>query len=115
MANSPAPSVEKARCLAALIRQSRTLLILDGVEPLQYPPGEPHNGKIRDEALRVLLNEDAAGAANTCALGGHVAGGGDAIGNQPLGEAGVEAASDGVFGNADIVRKEADLDGRGVV
>lgn len=66
LANSPAPSVEKARRLAALIQQSRTLLILDGVEPLQYPPGEPHNGKIRDEALRILLKELASHNNGLC-------------------------------------------------
>ncbi len=57
MANSPAPARQKAQRLATLVRQQQTLLILDGVEPLQYPLGEPHNGRMRDEGVKVLLKE----------------------------------------------------------
>jgi len=35
-------AVEKARRLVELIRRVPTLLVLDGLEPLQYPPGELH-------------------------------------------------------------------------
>ncbi|MEZ5997073.1 MAG: hypothetical protein R3B98_00060 [Hyphomonas sp.] len=34
----PADSVNRARLLAALMQQTRTLLLLDGIEPLQSPP-----------------------------------------------------------------------------
>lgn len=57
MANSPAHATQKAQRLAALIRQQRTLLVLDGLEPLQYPAGEPHRGQIRDAGIRTLLKE----------------------------------------------------------
>jgi hypothetical protein len=54
--------VEKGRCLAHLIRLEKTLLILDGMEPLQYPPGELHgfDGLLKDQGLKTLLKELAA-------------------------------------------------------
>ncbi len=42
--------------LAELIRQQRTLLILDGLEPLQYPPGTMQ-GQLKDQGLQALLKE----------------------------------------------------------
>jgi tetratricopeptide (TPR) repeat protein len=48
---------EKGERLAELIRTQRTLLVLDGIEPLQYPPGGPKKGELKDEALRALLLE----------------------------------------------------------
>ncbi|HEX6903862.1 MAG TPA: TIR domain-containing protein [Thermoanaerobaculia bacterium] len=42
--------------LAGLIRQERTLLVLDGIEPLQYPPGRPEvAGRLKDPGLAALL------------------------------------------------------------
>ncbi len=40
--------------LAELVRREKTLLILDGVEPLQYPPG-PLAGRLKDSGLAALL------------------------------------------------------------
>ncbi|MFM9962323.1 MAG: TIR domain-containing protein, partial [Planctomycetaceae bacterium] len=51
---------ERGERLAGLIRQHRTLLILDGIEPLQYPPNEPQAGRLKDPALESLLRELAA-------------------------------------------------------
>ncbi len=51
---------ERGERLAVLIRQHRTLLILDGVEPLQYPPGDPQAGRLKDPALESLVRELAA-------------------------------------------------------
>jgi tetratricopeptide (TPR) repeat protein len=51
--------VDKAKRLAALIRQQKTLLILDGLEPLQYPPGA-EEGRLKDQGLKVLLKDLAA-------------------------------------------------------
>ena len=45
---------DKGERLAELVRQARTLLILDGLEPLQYPPG-PLAGQLKDPALAALL------------------------------------------------------------
>lgn len=60
----PDPTVggphERGERLAGLIRQHRTLLILDGIEPLQYPPNDPQAGRLKDQALDALLRELAA-------------------------------------------------------
>ncbi len=60
----PDPTVggphERGERLAGLIRQHHTLLILDGIEPLQYPPNDPQAGRLKDQALEALLRELAA-------------------------------------------------------
>jgi tetratricopeptide (TPR) repeat protein len=58
---------DKGERLARLIRQARTLLILDGIEPLQHPPG-PQEGRLRDAALQVLLVELAAEQPGLCVI-----------------------------------------------
>ncbi len=54
----PEPSAgspeDKGKRLARLIQERRTLLVLDGLEPLQYPPG-PYTGRLKDPALATLL------------------------------------------------------------
>jgi serine/threonine protein kinase/predicted ATPase len=50
---------EKGERLAKLIAHHRTLLVLDGLEPLQHPPG-PQEGRLREPALQALLRELAA-------------------------------------------------------
>ncbi len=57
-----APAVEgvesandRGRRLAKWIGEKRTLLILDGLEPLQYAPTAPTPGELKDEGLRALL------------------------------------------------------------
>ena len=47
---------DKGVRLAQLTRQQKTLLILDGLEPLQYPPG-PMHGQLKDQGLQALLKE----------------------------------------------------------
>ena len=42
--------------LAELISGQRTLLVLDGLEPLQSPPVPGNPGKLKDQALAGLLN-----------------------------------------------------------
>ncbi|MCX5644699.1 MAG: ATP-binding protein [Phycisphaerae bacterium] len=54
MAKSAASAWDKGSRLAQLVAQKRTLLVLDGVEPLQYPPG-PVGGQLKDPALEALL------------------------------------------------------------
>jgi hypothetical protein len=46
---------ERGERLAGLIRQHRTLLILDGIKPLQYPPNDPQARRLKDPALEWLL------------------------------------------------------------
>jgi hypothetical protein len=50
---------EKGERLAKLIAHRRTLLILDGLEPLQNPPG-PQEGRVREPSIQALLRELAA-------------------------------------------------------
>ncbi len=50
---------EKGERLAKLIAHRRSLLILDGLEPLQNPPG-PQEGRLREPSLQALLRELAA-------------------------------------------------------
>src|SRR4029079_16547921 len=45
---------DKGALLAEAVARERALLILDGVEPLQYPPG-PNGGQLRAPGLRSLL------------------------------------------------------------
>jgi tetratricopeptide (TPR) repeat protein len=54
--------VDKGRRLARLVDEHKTLLILDGLEPLQYPPGEAHgnDGKLKDQGMAAFLKQLAA-------------------------------------------------------
>ena len=58
---------EKGERLAKLIAHSRTLLILDGLEPLQNPPG-PQEGRLREPSLQALLRELAAFNPGLCVI-----------------------------------------------
>jgi hypothetical protein len=58
---------EKGERLAKLVVHRRTLLILDGLEPLQNPPG-PQEGRLREPALQALLRELAAFNKGLCAI-----------------------------------------------
>jgi tetratricopeptide (TPR) repeat protein/GTPase SAR1 family protein len=56
-------AVDKGRRLARLAGGQKSLVILDGLEPLQYPPGEVtgQEGKLKDAGLAAFLKELAAG------------------------------------------------------
>ena len=58
---------EKGERLAKLIAHHRTLLVLDGLEPLQNPPG-PQEGRLRDPSLQALLRELAAFNSGLCVI-----------------------------------------------
>ncbi len=58
---------EKGERLAKLITNRRTLLVLDGLEPLQNPPG-PQEGRLRDPSLQALLRELAAFNKGLCVI-----------------------------------------------
>jgi hypothetical protein len=58
---------EKGERLAKLVAHRRTLLILDGLEPLQNPPG-PQEGRLREPALQALLRELAAFNTGLCVV-----------------------------------------------
>ena len=57
----------KANRLANLIRESRTLLILDGLEPLQYSSG-PKLSEIESPGVSLLLRELAANNKGLCII-----------------------------------------------
>lgn len=58
---------ERGRRLASLVRQQRTLLILDGIEPLQHPPNmQGVGGRLKDPGLAALLRELAASMNGLC-------------------------------------------------
>jgi tetratricopeptide (TPR) repeat protein len=58
---------EKGERLAKLVAHRRTLLVLDGLEPLQNPPG-PQEGRVREHSLQALLRELAAFNAGLCVI-----------------------------------------------
>jgi hypothetical protein len=58
---------EKGERLAKLVAHRRTLLVLDGLEPLQNPPG-PQEGLLREPSLQALLRELAAFNTGLCVI-----------------------------------------------
>jgi hypothetical protein len=61
---------DKGERLANLIRRTRTLLVLDGLEPLQQPPNwaGQQEGKLKDQAMQALLRELAAQQRGLCVV-----------------------------------------------
>ena len=58
---------EKGERLAKLVADRRNLLFLDGLEPLQNPPG-PHEGRVHEPSLQALLRELAAFNTGLCVI-----------------------------------------------
>ena len=58
---------KKGEVLAGLVREARTLLVLDGLEPLQHPPGA-QTGRIKDPAVQALVKELAAENPGLCVI-----------------------------------------------
>jgi tetratricopeptide (TPR) repeat protein len=58
---------EKGERLAKLVAHRRTLLVLDGLEPLQNPPG-PQEGRLQEPSLQALLRELAAFNRGLCVI-----------------------------------------------
>ena len=67
MAASPAAPHDKGARLAELVARRRALLVLDGLEPLQYPPG-PLAGQLTDPALAALLKGLAMTNTGLCVV-----------------------------------------------
>jgi hypothetical protein len=67
-AASPAGAFEKGQRLARLVGQRRSLLILDGLEPLQYAPTAPTPGELKDQGLVALLKGLAAASHGLCVV-----------------------------------------------
>ncbi len=58
---------EKGERLAKLVAHRRTLLVLDGLEPLQNPPGQ-QEGRLREPSLQALMRELAAFNTGLCVI-----------------------------------------------
>ncbi|MBV8214255.1 MAG: protein kinase, partial [Verrucomicrobia bacterium] len=58
---------EKGERLAKLVAHRRNLLVLDGLEPLQNPPG-PQEGRLREPSLQALLRELATFNTGLCVI-----------------------------------------------
>ena len=58
---------EKGERLARLVGQRRTLLLLDGLEPLQFPPG-PEEGRLKEQSMQALLRGLAAQNEGLCVI-----------------------------------------------
>jgi hypothetical protein len=67
-AASPAGAFEKGQRLASIVGQRRSLLILDGLEPLQYAPTSPTPGELKDAGLAALLKGLAAVSQGLCVV-----------------------------------------------
>ncbi len=65
-ADSPAGAHEKGKRLARIVGQRRCLLILDGLEPLQYSPASPTPGELKDQGIAAPLKGLAAGSNGLC-------------------------------------------------
>lgn len=68
MAGSAQGAFDKGRRLAHLVGERRALLILDGVEPLQYAPASPTPGELKDSGLAALLKGLAASNHGLCVV-----------------------------------------------
>jgi tetratricopeptide (TPR) repeat protein len=66
MAGSTQGAFDKGRRLAQLVGERRALLILDGLEPLQYAPTSPTPGELKDSGLAALLKGLAASSRGLC-------------------------------------------------
>jgi hypothetical protein len=67
-AASPAGAFEKGQRLARLVGRRRSLLILDGLEPLQYAPTSPTPGQLKDQGIAALLKGLAAASYARCVV-----------------------------------------------
>jgi tetratricopeptide (TPR) repeat protein len=67
-AESAQGGFDKGKRLAQLVAEKRALLILDGLEPLQYAPTSPTPGELKDEGLKALLKALAQGSRGLCVV-----------------------------------------------
>ncbi|BDI07879.1 hypothetical protein CATMQ487_48490 [Sphaerotilus microaerophilus] len=65
-AAGPAGAYEKGQRLARLVGSRRSLLILDGLEPLQYAPTAPTGSQLKDQGLAALLKGLAQQSQGLC-------------------------------------------------
>lgn len=67
-AGSARSSFDKGKRLAQLVSERRALLILDGVEPLQYAPTSPTGSELKDQGVAALLKALAQNNEGLCVI-----------------------------------------------
>ncbi len=67
-AASSAGAFEKGQRLARIVGERRALLILDGLEPLQYAPTSPTPGELKEQGIAALLKGLAANSHGLCVV-----------------------------------------------
>ncbi len=68
IASSTMSGWEKGAKLAGLVARRKALVILDGLEPLQYPPSSPLAGQLKDPGVTALLRGLAAQNPGLCVV-----------------------------------------------
>jgi len=68
MAGGAACAFDKGRRLAQLVGERRALLILDGLEPLQYAPTSPMASELKDQGVAALLKGLASNSQGLCVV-----------------------------------------------
>ena len=66
LAESATGAYDKGKRLAQLVGEQRALLIIDGLEPLQYAPTSPLPGELKDHGVAALLRGLAASSQGLC-------------------------------------------------
>ncbi len=66
LAASPRSAEEKGTRLAEFVARRKALLILDGLEPLQYSPSSPLAGQLKDPGVKTLLKSLAQKNPGLC-------------------------------------------------
>jgi hypothetical protein len=67
-AHSAQGAFTKGRRLAQILAEKQAILILDGLEPLQYAPTGPTPGQLRDQGLVALLKQLAVSSRGLCVV-----------------------------------------------
>jgi hypothetical protein len=68
MAASAQGAFEKGQRLASLVGDRKSVLVLDGLEPLQFPPSSATPGKLKDQGIEALLCGLARHSAGLCVV-----------------------------------------------
>jgi tetratricopeptide (TPR) repeat protein len=68
MGASAQTAFDKGRRLAQLAGARRSLLILDGLEPLQHAPASPQPGELKDQGMAALLKGLAVSSRGLCVV-----------------------------------------------
>jgi hypothetical protein len=68
MAASAQGAFEKGQRLARLVGDRKSVLVLDGLEPLQFPPHSATPGKLKDQGIEALLSGLARHSAGLCVV-----------------------------------------------